>query len=112
MAPLAKRVLALDHRIGSALVIDRKGHLLEFETATSEMPIPESVVRTLGGVWSAVVAQIVEKLEQFFGPTAHVSIRMQKLDIHGLLAGKDLIILTARRDLPEEILDKVQALQP
>lgn len=37
---------------------------------------------------------------------------MKNLDIHGRMAGERILLLTARRDLPEAVIDKVKTLQP
>ncbi|MBI4362744.1 MAG: hypothetical protein HY558_06175 [Euryarchaeota archaeon] len=108
--PIADRILAIDHRIGSVLVVDSKGKVQEFKNIAREMPIPESVLRTMGGMWAAIMADIVEKTQAFFGKADHITLRMEKLDIYGLFTAGRIVIVTARRDLPENTVDKIRAI--
>ena len=102
------KILEVDKSIGFAMIVDSGGNVLEWKTHAKAMYMPKDIVEKFVGPWSAVVADVLLKMEDFFGRIDHVSIYHEKLDIIGFPADDKFIIITARKDMPTEIIPKIK----
>jgi len=69
------------------------------ETLMSEEDIAE-----FAAVWASVIAGIVKQMERYFGKSDCVSLNHEKLNVHGTVLDDRIIVVTARKDLPLDIV--------
>ena len=102
MPTICERIVALDRRIGFAMLVDEKGQIVESIMRGRQL-MPDQEIATLTGTWTVVIAGICKQMEKFLGSHQFYSLGYDKLTVHGLpIANNKTIVLTARKDLPLE----------
>ena len=103
MTRICDRILAVDKRIGFAMVVNDKGDMVEsIMRGTRLMPDRDMVTYT--GMWTIIIQGIAKQMEKFLGSHQFYSLGYDKLTVHGLPVGNKTIVITARKDLPLEIV--------
>jgi hypothetical protein len=100
---ICDRILAVDGRIGFAMVVDEKGEITESRMRGTRL-MPEQDIVTYAGIWTIVIQGIAKSMEKFLGSHQFYSLGYDKLTVHGLPSGNNTIVITARKDLPLEIV--------
>jgi hypothetical protein len=103
MTTICDRILAVDRRIGFAMVVDDKGEIVESIMRGTRL-MPDQDIVTYTGIWTNVIRGIAKQMEKFLGSHKFYSLGYDKLTVHGLPAGNKTIVITARKDLPLEIV--------
>jgi hypothetical protein len=103
MTTICDRILAVDRRIGFAMVVDDKGDIVESIMRGTRL-MPDQEIATYTGIWTNVIQGIAKQMEKFLGSHQYYSLGYDKLTVHGLPAGNKTIVITARKDLPLEIV--------
>jgi hypothetical protein len=103
MDTVCDRVLAQDRRIGFAMVVDDQGQIAESKMRGTPL-MPREDIAALAGVWTNIMGGIAQQLEKYFGRSEGLSLRYEKVNVHGFAAGDKTVVITARKDLPLEIV--------
>ena len=103
MMTICDRILAVDSRIGFAMVVDDKGEIVESKTSGTRL-MPEEDLGTFAGMWASVMRGVSERMEKYLGNHSGLSIYFDKATVHGMPVGNKTIVITARKDLPLEIV--------
>jgi hypothetical protein len=103
MTTICDRILAVDSRIGFVMVVDDRGEIVE-STMRGTRLMPEREIATYTGLWTIVIQGIAKSMEKYLGSHQFYSLGYDKLTVHGLPAGNNTIVITARKDLPLEIV--------
>jgi hypothetical protein len=103
MTTICDRILAVDRRIGFAMVVDDEGEIVESIMRGTQL-MPDQDIATYTGIWTNVIQGIAKQMEKFLGSHQYYSLGYDKLAMHGLPAGNKTIVITARKDLPLEIV--------
>ena len=103
MTRICDRVLAVDKRIGFVMVVNDKGEIIESTMRGTRLMTDQDIV-TYTGIWTVVIQGICKQMEKFLGPHEFYSLCYDKLTVHGLPVGNKTIVITARKDLPLEIV--------
>jgi hypothetical protein len=101
MASICDRILAVDSRIGFAMVVNDNGEIVESKMSGKRL-MPEQDIATYTGLWTIVIQGIAKSMEKFLGSHQFYSLGYDKLIVHGLPAGNKTLVITARKDLPLE----------
>ena len=100
---LCDRILAVDSRIGFAMVVDDNGEIVESKTIGTRL-MPKEDIAEFAGMWASVMRGVSERMEKYLGNHSGLSIYYDKLTVHGMPVGKKTIVITARKDLPFEVV--------
>lgn len=103
MTTICDRILAVDRRIGFVMVVDDKGEIVESIMRGARL-MPDQDIAKYTGIWTNVIQGIAKQMEKFLGSHQYYSLGYDKLTVHGLPAGNKTIVITARKDLPLEIV--------
>jgi hypothetical protein len=103
MTTICDRILAVDRRIGFAMVVDDKGDIVESIMRGTRL-MPDQEITTYTGIWTNVIQGIAKQMEKFLGSHQYYSLGYDKLTVHGLPARNKTIVITTRKDLPLEIV--------
>jgi hypothetical protein len=103
MTRICDRILAVDRRIGFAMVVNDKGDIVESIMRGTRL-MPDQDIVTYTGIWTIVIQGIAKQMEKFLGSHQFYSLGYDKLTVHGLPVGNKTIVITARKDLPLEIV--------
>jgi hypothetical protein len=103
MTSICDRVLAVDRRIGFVMLVDEKGEVVESVMRGTRLMSDEDIT-TFTGIWTAVIRGVCRQLEKFLGSHQFYSLGYDRLSVHGLPVGDKTIVITARKDLPLEIV--------
>ena len=103
MTRICDRILAVDRRIGFAMVVNDKGDIVESIVRGTRLMSDQDIV-TYTGIWTIVIQGIAKQMEKFLGSHQFYSLGYDKLTVHGLPVGNKTIVITARKDLPLEIV--------
>jgi len=103
MTRICDRILAVDRRIGFAMVVNDKGDIVESIVRGTRLMSDQDIV-TYTGIWTIVIQGIAKQMERFLGSHQFYSLGYDKLTVHGLPVGNKTIVITARKDLPLEIV--------
>jgi hypothetical protein len=103
MTTICDRILAVDRRIGFVMVVDDKGEIVESIMRGTRL-MPDQDIVTYTGIWTNVIQGVAKQMEKFLGSHQYYSLGYDKLTVHGLPAGNKTIVITARKDLPLEIV--------
>lgn len=103
MATVCDRILGRDKRIGSAMLVDSEGHIVEWKMR-GPLLMPKEDVATFAGIWTIVVGGVVKQMEKYFGKSEFNSLGYEKLTVYRLPFGDRAIVITARKDIPLEIV--------
>jgi hypothetical protein len=107
MTGICDRILAVDRRIGFAMVVNDKGEIVESIVRGTRLMADQDIV-TYTGIWTVVIQGIAKQMEKFLGSHQFYSLSYEKLTVHGLPAGNKTIVITARKDLPLEIVHSLR----
>jgi hypothetical protein len=99
---ICDRILAVDRRIGFAMVVDGNGKIVESKMRGKRL-MPDQDIVTYTGIWTMVIQGIAKQMEKFLGSHTFYSLGYDKLTVHGIPAGDKTLVITARKDLPLEI---------
>ena len=66
--------------------------------------MPEEDIEEYTGIWTVIIQGITKQMEKYLGSHLFYSLGYEKLTVHGLRAGNNTIVITARKDLPLEIV--------
>jgi hypothetical protein len=100
---ICDRILAVDGRIGFVMVVNDKGEIVESKLRGTRL-MPDQDIATYTGLWTIVIQGIAKQMEKFLGSHQFYSLGYDKLTVHGLPIGDKTIVITARKDLPLEIV--------
>ncbi len=103
MTGICDRILAVDKRIGFAMVVNDKGEIVESMMRGTRLMTDQDIA-TYTGIWTIVIQGICKQMEKFLGPHQFYSLGYDKLTVHGLPVGNKTIVITARKDLSLEIV--------
>lgn len=103
MKRICDRILAVDRRIGFAMVVNDKGEIVESKMRGTRL-MPDQDIATYTGMWTIVIQGIAKRMEKFLGSHQFYSLGYDKLTVHGLPIGNKTLVITARTDLPLEIV--------
>lgn len=103
MTRTCDRILAVDRRIGFAMLVNDKGEIVESIMRGTRL-MPNQDIATYTGIWTIIIQGICKQMEKFLGSHQFYSLGYDKLTVHGLPAGNKTIVITARKDLPLEIV--------
>jgi hypothetical protein len=103
MTRICDRILAVDRRIGFVMVVDDKGEIVESVMRGTRLMTDQDIV-TYTGIWTIVIQGVAKQMEKFLGSHQFYSLGYDKLTVHGLPVGKNTVVITARKDLPLEIV--------
>jgi hypothetical protein len=103
MTRICDRILAVDRRIGFAMVVNDKGEIVESIMRGTRLMADQDIV-TCTGIWTIIIQGIAKQMEKFLGSHQFYSLGYDKLTVHGLPVGNNTIVITARKDLPLEIV--------
>ena len=102
MTTICESILAVDSRIGYAMVVSEKGEVLESIMRGTRL-MPQQDIATFTGIWTIVIKGICSQMEKFLGQHQYYSLGYDTLTVHGLpIAGNKTLVITARKDLPLE----------
>lgn len=71
---------------------------------------PTDIQRQLSGIMVAVTFGISEKVHDIAGDIEHITVCYEKMMIIIIKSAKHFYIVSARKSLPDEIIDKLTAL--
>lgn len=103
MSALCDKILAMDRRIGFAMVANLNGEILESRMLGTPLMSKEAV-DGFAGSWAAIIQGIVLQMEKYFGKSEIVSLGYEKLNVHGFRVRDRIVVITARKDVPLEIV--------
>lgn len=101
MSCVCNRILSQDGRIGFAMVVDEKGHIVESKIRGTPL-MPKEDITAFAGVWTSVMGGVARQMQKYLGTNLGLSIHYDKLNIHGFPTGNNTVVIAARRDLPFE----------
>jgi len=85
------------------MVVNDKGDIVESIVRGTRLMSDQDIV-TYTGIWTIVIQGIAKQMERFLGSHQFYSLGYDKLTVHGLPVGNKTIVITARKDLPLEIV--------
>lgn len=100
---MCDRILAVDKRVGFVMVVNDKGEIVESMMRGTRLMTDQDIA-TYTGLWTIVIQGIAKQMEKFLGSHQFYSLGYDKLTVYGLPAGNKTIVITARKDLPLEIV--------
>jgi len=103
MTNICDRILAVDRRIGFVMVVNDKGEIVESIMRGTRLMTDQNIV-AYTGIWTIIIQGIAKEMEKFLGSHQFYSLGYDKLTVHGLPVGNKTIVITARKDLPLEIV--------
>ena len=103
MSALCDKILAMDKRIGFAMVTKLDGGILESRMLGTPL-MSKEVVAGFAGLWAAVIQGIVVQMETYFGKSETLSLGYEKLNVHGFKVQDRIVVITTRKDVPLEIV--------
>lgn len=103
MVTICDRILAVDRRIGFAMIVNDKGEIVE-STMRGTLLMPKEDIAAFAGVWTGVVGGVSQQMQKYFGNHFGLSLYYDKVNVHGLPVGDRTIVITATKDLPFEIV--------
>ena len=103
MDTVCDRILAQDRRIGYAMVVDAQGEVVESKMRGTRLMSKEEI-ETYTGIWTVIIRGISKQMEKNLGTHLFYSIGYEKLTVHGIPLGDKTAVITARKDLPLEIV--------
>jgi hypothetical protein len=103
MMTVCDRILAVDRRIGFAMVVDDKGEIVESKMRGTLLMPKEDIV-AFAGIWTGVLGGVSQRMQKYFGTHFGLSIYYDKVYVHGLPVGDRTIVITATKDMPLEIV--------
>jgi hypothetical protein len=103
MMTTCDRILAVDKRIGFAMLVDDKGQIVESQMRGTLL-MPKKDVAAFAGIWTSVMGGVSQQMQKYFGNHHGLSIYYDKLNVHGLPVGNKTIVITATKDMPLEIV--------
>ncbi len=105
---LCDKVLSAEERVTFVMHIDRTGEILEWKAGVSDLRMPEDVIQTLGGLWSATIIGVLDKLEKFFGKTDYFAIQQERMNIFCIPWDGEYIVMASRESIPAESIQKIK----
>ena len=103
MDTVCDRIFARDKRVGFAMIADDKGQIVESKMRGTLL-MPREDVEALAGIWANIMGGIAQQLEKYFGKSESMSLRYEKVNVHGFIARDKTVVITARKDLPPEVV--------
>jgi hypothetical protein len=103
MSALCDKILAMDKRIGFAMVANVDGEILESRMLGTPLMSKEAVAG-FAGSWAAIIQGIALQMETYFGKSEIVSLGYEKLNVHGFKVQDRIVVITTRKDVPVEIV--------
>lgn len=103
MSALCDKILAMDKRIGFAMVANLDGEILESRMLGAPLMSREAVAG-FAGSWAAIIQGIALEMEKYFGKSEIVSLGYEKLNVHGFKIQDRIVVITTRKDVPVEIV--------
>jgi|SRR5208283_3261583 len=103
MMTICDRILAVDRRIGFAMVVNEKGEIVESKMRGTRL-MSEEDIDEYTGIWTVIIRGITKQLEKYLGTHLFYSLGYERLTVHGVQAGNRTIVITARKDMPLEIV--------
>jgi hypothetical protein len=85
------------------MVVNDKGEIVESKLSGRRL-MPDQDIATYTGLWTVVIQGICKQMVKFLGSHQFYSLGYDKLTVHGLSVGDKTIVITARNDLPLEIV--------
>ena len=85
------------------MVVNEKGEITESVMRGTRL-MPDQDIATYTGMWTIVIQGICKQMEKFLGSHQFYSLGYDKLNVHGLPLGNKTLVITARKDLPLEIV--------
>ena len=105
----ANKVFELHDDIRHVIVADSMGDVINiFSKAKKTWPL--DVQRQFSGIMAAVVFGISEKVRDIAGNVEYIVVHHEKLKIIIAKSANNIYIVSTRKSLPDEIIDKLVAL--
>jgi hypothetical protein len=89
------------------MVIDEMGSITESKMRGKRL-MPDKDIETYTGLWTVFIRGICRQMERFLGTNLFYSLGFDKLTVYGLASTKNTVVITARNDLPPEIVLKLR----
>jgi hypothetical protein len=103
MATICNRILSVDRRIGFAMVVNETGEIAESMMRGTRL-MSDQDIAAYTGLWTVLIQGIAKQMEKFLGAHQFYSLGYDKLTVFGLPIGERTIVITAKKDLPLEIV--------
>ena len=103
MSSLCDKILAMDKRIGFAMVANVDGEIVESRMLGTPLMSKESVAG-FAGSWAAIIQGIALQMERYFGRSEIVSLGYEKLNVHGFKVNDRIVAITTRKDIPVKVV--------
>jgi hypothetical protein len=110
MKTVCDRILAKDWRIGFAMVVDDEGKIVESKMR-GKLLMPREDIAAFAAVWTSIIEGVSEQMERYFGKSDVVTLGYEKVNVHGFMADGRTVVITARKDLPIEIVNSLKKIQ-
>jgi hypothetical protein len=110
MDTVCDRIFARDWRIGFAMVMDSEGKILESKMR-GKLLMPRSDIAAFAAAWTSVIEGILEQMQRYFGKGDVLTVSYEKVNVHGFKANDKTVVITARRDLPIEIVNSLKNIE-
>jgi hypothetical protein len=110
MSTVCDRILARDWRIGFAMVVDDQGKIIESKVR-GKLLMPREDIARFAAVWTSIIEGVSEQMERYFGTADVVTLGYEKVNIHGFKADDRTVVITARKDLPIEIVNSLKKIE-
>ena len=85
------------------MIVNDEGQILESIVRGTRL-MSDQDIQTYTGMWTIVIQGIAKRMEKFLGSHQFYSLGYDKLNVHGLPLGNKTLVITARKDLPLEIV--------
>jgi hypothetical protein len=80
-----------------------KGEIVDSEMRGTPL-MPKEDIAEFAGIWTTVMGGVSKRMQKYFGNHFGLSIYYDKVNVHGLPIGDRTIVITARKDMPFEIV--------
>jgi len=96
-------------KITLAMVVEPDGKILEWKDSSGKIRfVPEKVLETLAGPWSAIFRDILMRLQNFLGRVEYVMINYEKVNLLGFIKGDHIVVLAVEKDMPAGSIEKIR----
>lgn len=85
------------------MVVNEKGEIVESKMRGTRL-MSEEDIDEYTGIWTVIIRGITKQLEKYLGTHLFYSLGYERLTVHGVQAGNRTIVITARKDMPLEIV--------
>ncbi|MBC7130603.1 roadblock/LC7 domain-containing protein [Candidatus Bathyarchaeota archaeon] len=102
----AAKIFNLHDDIRHIIIADSMGAVLEIHSRAKKQ-WPQDVQRQFSGIMAAVTFGLSEKIKEIAGEIEHITVTYEKMKIIIIRSSKYFYIVSARRNLPNHIIDEL-----